>query len=94
MSLKHKLKVLCANNDITLLDIMKAYNKAYDKSMVSQTFYRMVNSNNMRYNQLSDMLDSIGYEIVFRRKRDEDQWIRFSKFNLIKWIEAANWILM
>lgn len=73
MSLKHKLKVLCANNDITLLDIMKAYNKAYDKSMVSQTFYRMVNSNNMRYNQLSDMLDSIGYEIVFRRKRDGDQ---------------------
>lgn len=52
---------------------MKAYNKAYDKSMVSQTFYRMVNSNNMRYNQLSDMLDSIGYEIVFRRKRDGGQ---------------------
>lgn len=73
MTLKHKLKVLCANNDLSLLDIMNAYNKKYDKSMVSQTYYRMINNDNMRYNQLSDMLDSIGYEIVFRRKRDDIQ---------------------
>lgn len=71
MSLKHKLKVLCANNDITLLDLMRAYNKKYDKKMISQTFYRMVNNDNMRYNQLSDILDSVGYEVVFRRKRDD-----------------------
>ena len=70
-TLKHKLKVLCANNDMTLLDVMRAYNKKYDKNMVSQTFYRMVNNDNMKYNQLSDMLDSIGYEVVLRRKRDE-----------------------
>lgn len=73
MSLKHKLNVLCAKNDMSLLDIMKIYNKKYDKSMVSQTYYRMINNDNMRFNQLSDMLDSIGYEIVFRRKRDADQ---------------------
>ena len=73
MSLKHKLNVLCAKNDMSLLDIMKIYNKKYDKSMVSQTYYRMINNDNMRFNQLSDMLDSIGYEIVFRRKRDGDQ---------------------
>lgn len=73
MSLKHKLNVLCAKNDMSLLDIMKIYNKKYDKSMVSQTYYRMINNDNMRFNQLSDMLDAIGYEIVFRRKRDEDQ---------------------
>lgn len=70
-TLKHKLKVLCANNDITLLDVMRAYNKKYDKNMVSQTFYQMVNNDNMKYNLLSDMLDSIGYEVVFRRKRDD-----------------------
>ena len=70
-TLKHKLKVLCANNDMTLLDLMRAYNKKYEKNMVSQTFYRMVNNDNMKYNLLSDMLDSIGYEVVFRRKRDE-----------------------
>lgn len=72
MSLKHKLNVLCAKNDMSLLDIMKSYNKKYEKSMVSQTYYRMINNDNVRYNQLSDMLDSIGYEIVFRRKRDAD----------------------
>lgn len=72
MSLKHKLNVLCAKNDMSLLDIMKIYNKKYNKSMVSQTYYRMINNDNMRFNQLSDMLDSIGYEIVFRRKRDTD----------------------
>lgn len=73
MSLKHKLKVLCAKNDITLLDIMKAYNKRYEKSMVSATFYKMINNDNIKWNTLVDMLDAIGYEIVFRRKRDEDQ---------------------
>lgn len=73
MSLKHKLNVLCAKNDMSLLDIMKIYNKKYDKSMVSQTYYRMINNDNMRFNQLSDMLDAVGYEIVFRRKRDGDQ---------------------
>ena len=73
MSLKHKLNVLCANNDITLLDIMKAYNKAYDKSIKNPSFYKMVNDETMKYKVLQDMLDSIGYEIVFRRKRDADQ---------------------
>ena len=70
-TLKHKLKVLCANNDMTLLDLMRVYNKKYEKNMVSATFYKMVNNDNMKYNLLSDMLDSIGYEVVFRRKRDE-----------------------
>lgn len=73
MSLRRKLNVVCASNDITLLDMMKAYNKKYDKNIKDSSFYRMISSNNMRYNQLSDMLDSIGYEIVFRRKRDGDQ---------------------
>ena len=57
---------------MTLLDIMRAYNEKYGKAMVSQTYYQMINNDNMRYNQLTDMLDSIGYEIVFRRKRDTD----------------------
>lgn len=73
MSLKHKLNIVCANNDITLLDIMKAYNKAYDKSIKNPSFYKMVNDETMKYKVLQDMLDAIGYEIVFRRKRDGDQ---------------------
>lgn len=73
MSLKHKLKVLCANNDMTLLDIMTAYNKTYDKSIKNPSFYKMINDESMKYRVLSDMLGSIGYEIVFRRKRDGDQ---------------------
>lgn len=73
MSLKHKLKVLCANNDIILLDIMKAYNKTYDKSIKNPSFYKMVNDETMKYSVLQNMLDSIGYEIVFRRKREGDQ---------------------
>lgn len=73
MSLRHKLKVLCANNDITLLDIMNAYNKKYNKSIKNPSFYRMISDESMKYRMLEESLDSIGYEIVFRRKRDEDQ---------------------
>ena len=71
---------------------MKAYNKAYDKSIKNPSFYKMINDETMKYKVLQDMLDSIGYEIVFRRKRDADQWICFSKFNCIQWIDAAEWI--
>lgn len=73
MSLKRKLNIICASNDITLLDIMKAYNKTYDKSIKNPSFYKMVNDETMKYKVLQDMLDSIGYEIVFRRKREGDQ---------------------
>lgn len=52
---------------------MKAYNKAYDKSIKNPSFYKMINDETMKYKVLQNMLDSIGYEIVFRRKRDEDQ---------------------
>ena len=97
MSLKHKLKVLCASNDMSLLDIMRAYNKKYGKAMVSQTYYQMINNDNIKWNTLTDMLDSVGYEIVFRRKRDVDQWNCFSKLNWIQRIEVADvygWSLM
>lgn len=73
MSLKRKLNIICASNDITLLDIMKTYNKTYDKSIKNPSFYKMVNDETMKYKVLQDMLDSIGYEIVFRRKREGDQ---------------------
>ena len=52
MSLKHKLKVLCASNDMSLLDIMRAYNKKYRKAMVSQTYYQMINNDNIKWNTL------------------------------------------
>ena len=71
LSLKHKLNIVC--NDITLLDIMKAYNKTYDKSIKNPSFYKMINDETVKYKILQDMLDSIGYDIVFRRKRDGDQ---------------------
>ena len=73
MSLKHKLKIVCANNDITLLDMMKAYNKTYNKSIKNPSFYKMINDETMKYSVLQNVLDSIGYEIVFRRKRDGDR---------------------
>ena len=73
MSLKRKLNIICASNDITLLDIMNTYNKTFDKSIKNPSLYKMVNDETMKYKVLQDMLDSIGYEIVFRRKREGDQ---------------------
>lgn len=72
MSLKHKLKVICATNDITLLDALKAYNAKYKKDIKNPSFYKMINDETMKYSVLQNVLDSIGYEIVFRRKRDDD----------------------
>ena len=73
MSLKHKLKVVCVSKDITMLDALKAYNAKYNKNIKNPSFYKMINDETMKYSVLCNVLDSIGYEIVFRRKRDEDQ---------------------
>lgn len=73
MSLKHKLKVICVSKDITMLDALKAYNEKYNKNIKNPSFYKMINDETMKYSVLCNVLDSIGYEIVFRRKRNEDQ---------------------
>ena len=73
MSLKHKLKVICVSKDITMLDALKAYNTKYKKDIKNPSFYKMINDETMKYSVLNNVLDSIGYEIVFRRKRDADQ---------------------
>lgn len=73
MSLKHKLKVICVSKDITMLDALKAYNEKYSKNIKNPSFYKMINDETMKYSLLTNLLDSIGYEIVFRRKRDADQ---------------------
>ena len=77
MSLKHKLRVICVSKDITLIDALKAYNAKYKKDIKNPSFYKMINDETMKYSLLTKLLDSIGYEIVFRRKRDVDQWKYF-----------------
>ena len=56
-----------------MLDALKAYNAKYNKDIKNPSFYKMINDETMKYSVLCNVLDAIGYEIVFRRKRDADQ---------------------
>lgn len=56
-----------------MLDALKSYNAKYNKNIKNPSFYKMINDETMKYSVLCNVLDSIGYEIVFRRKRDGDQ---------------------
>lgn len=46
-----------------MTDITNLYNKKYNDNMQAQVFRRMINNNNIKYNMLCNVLDSIGYSI-------------------------------
>lgn len=58
---------ICYQEGITRRDLIAVYNKKYNKNLLEQTFTKTL-SNNIKFNMLVDLLDSIGYTIDIRKK--------------------------
>lgn len=52
----------------TETDILNMYNLKHKKSITKQSFNRTLNNNNIKYNMLIDILDSIGYCVEIKKK--------------------------
>lgn len=62
---------ICYQEGITRRDLIAVYNKKYNKNLLEQTFTKTLsnnNINNIKFNMLVDLLDSIGYTIDIRKK--------------------------
>ncbi len=55
--------MICYKEGLSMTDITNLYNKKYNDNMQAQVFRRMINNNNIKYNMLCNVLDSIGYSI-------------------------------
>lgn len=53
---------------LTRNDIASAYNKKYNKTLQASVLSRTLSKNNMKFNQLYEILDSIGYTIEIKKK--------------------------
>ena len=90
--LSTRIKHLITDNGYSLKSFGEEYNRQYNTRYNQQSFNRKINEGSIRANEIDNILNILGYEIVFRRKRDADQWNCFSKFNLIRWIKVAKYI--
>jgi hypothetical protein len=59
---------ICYQEGITRRDLIAVYNKKYNKNLLEQTFTKTLSNNNIKFNMLVDLLDSIGYTIDIRKK--------------------------
>ena len=59
---------ICYQDGVTRRQILAAYNKKYNKTVMEPAFNKMINNNNIKFNVLIDVLDSIGYKIDIKKK--------------------------
>ena len=71
--LSTRIKHLITDNGYSLKSFGEEYNRQYNTRYNQQSFNRKINEGSIRANEIDNILNILGYEIVFRRKRDEDQ---------------------
>ena len=59
---------ICYQDGVTRRQILAACNKKYHKTVMEPAFNKMINNNNIKFNVLIDVLDSIGYKIDIKKK--------------------------
>lgn len=72
MILSTRIKNLITGNGYSLKSFGEAYNDRYHTTYNQQSFNRKINEGSIRANEIDNILDILGYEIVFRRKREGD----------------------
>ena len=62
MDLQKTIIDICYNDKLTRREILAAYNQKYNQTMQEAAFNRSLNRGVMKFNQLQNVLDSIGYK--------------------------------
>ena len=73
MTLSTRIKHLITDNGYSLKSFVDEYNKQYNTKYNQQSFDRKINECSIQANEIDNILNILGYEIVFRRKCDGDQ---------------------
>lgn len=71
MELRLRVKNLIMNRGYSLKSFGDIYNSRFNTNYNQQSFNRKINEGSIRLEELENILDTLGYEVVFRRKRDD-----------------------
>lgn len=71
MELRLRVKNLIMNSGYSLKSFGDIYNSQFNTNYNQQSFNRKINEGSIRLDELENILDILGYEVVFRRKRDD-----------------------
>ena len=67
-NIKDAFKKIANKEGLTLQDILNKYNWDFRQNVAKQSFNRMLQNNNIKFNLLVDILNNIGYKIEIKKK--------------------------
>lgn len=69
MSIKAKIKSLLALEEIKLNELVVLLKEKHNKDILPNTLSKQLNREIIRYKDVEEILDVIGYEIIFQKKK-------------------------
>lgn len=69
MSVKGRIKSLLALEEIKLNDLTVLLKEKYNKNILPNTLSKQLNREIIRFKDVEEILDVLGYEIVFQKKK-------------------------
>lgn len=67
-TVKEIIDKICYDKRLSQNQLRMIYNQAHGKDVKQQTFNRTINADNMKFNQLVELLDAVGYELELKEK--------------------------
>lgn len=67
MSLKDDLKALIIKSGWTMTQVVEELNRRYDRDTSVQNFSAKLKRESLKYTEVAEILDIIGYEIVWNK---------------------------
>lgn len=69
MTIEKKLKTLFIEEKIKITEIAKKLAEKRNKKVLPNSVSQKINRNTMKFNEVEEILDILGYEIVFQKKQ-------------------------
>ena len=70
MSIKTKTKSLLASEDVKINELAKLLTEKSKKEILPNTISKKINRASIRFSDVEEILDVLGYEIVFKKKNN------------------------
>ncbi|MCP3925529.1 MAG: LLM class flavin-dependent oxidoreductase [Desulfobacterales bacterium] len=73
MKIQHEIKGAAAREGLTLTQAIDKWNKTYNKKQTLNNISNKLRNNTIRFNEVQELLDSLGYDITITRRRNTQQ---------------------
>ncbi len=70
MSIKTRIKSLLASEDVKINELAKLLTEKSKKEILPNTVSKKINRESIRFSDVEEILEVLGYEIVFKKKNN------------------------